>query len=63
MTAFGEPKTVVDRPGDHEVAIYDKYGAELIVGTANNTFLSLYTGCHLTQEAKEHGKPDDTPLY
>lgn len=55
---FGTPKTVVDRHGDHEIAIYDTYGAELIFGTANNTILSLATGCHLTHEAKKRGKPE-----
>lgn len=61
---FGEPKTVVDRQGDHEVAIYDDYGAELIFGTAKNTIVGLSTGCHLTREAHERGKPKpEEPLY
>ncbi|WP_407919867.1 LppA family lipoprotein [Haloechinothrix halophila] len=55
---FGEPKTVADRRGDHEVAIYDRYGAELIVGTAKNTILSLSTGCHLSRDAHRRGTPD-----
>ncbi|MPY99726.1 MAG: hypothetical protein GEU97_17370 [Actinophytocola sp.] len=54
---FSEPKTVVDRKGDHEIAIYDRYGAELIFGTAKNTILSLSTGCHLSREAHQRGTP------
>lgn len=61
---FGEPKTVVDRSGDHEVAIYDTYGAELIFGTAKNTIVGLTTGCHLTREAHQRGAPKpEEPLY
>lgn len=51
-------KVVVDRKGDHEVAIYDDYGAELIFGTAKNTILSLTTGCHLNREAHQRGTPE-----
>lgn len=55
---------VIDKPGDHEVSITDRYGAELIFGTAKNTILSLSTGCHLTREAHQRGKPaEDKPLY
>lgn len=61
---FGEPKTVVDRKGDHEVAIYDRYGAELIFGSARNTILSLATGCHLSRDAHQRGTPKpEEPLY
>ncbi|PRX44939.1 putative LppA-like lipoprotein [Prauserella shujinwangii] len=61
---FGEPRTVVDRPGDHEVAIYDTYDAELIIGTAENTIVGLSTGCHLTREAHQRGTPEpEEPLY
>lgn len=61
---FTDPRTVVDRPGDHEVALYDPYGAELIFGTAKNTIVSLSTGCHLTSEAHRRGSPaPEEPLY
>lgn len=60
---FTQAKPVVDRPGDHEVSITDRYGAELIFGTAKNTILSLSTGCHLTREAHQRGKPENNPLY
>ncbi|EIE99182.1 LppA family lipoprotein [Saccharomonospora glauca] len=61
---FTDPRTVVDRPGDHEVALYDQYGAELIFGTAKNTIISLSTGCHLTSEAHRRGTPaPEEPLY
>jgi hypothetical protein len=54
---FGEPGIVVDRPSDHEVTFRNNYGAELWFGTAANTTLSLTTGCHLTREAHQRGKP------
>ncbi|MQA61374.1 MAG: hypothetical protein GEU86_07720 [Actinophytocola sp.] len=60
---FTETKVVVERPGDHEVAIYDRYGAEIIFGTARNTILSMSTGCHLTREGHERGRPAEKPTY
>jgi hypothetical protein len=54
---FGEPAVVVDRPSDHEVSLRDKYGAELLFGTARNTTLSVSTGCHLTSAAHRRGTP------
>lgn len=54
---FGKPEVVVERPQDHEVALRDRYGAELIFGTAKNTILSLSSGCHLTREAHQRGTP------
>lgn len=61
---FERVTPIIDKPGDHEVSIKDRYGAELIFGTAKNTILSLSTGCHLTREAHQRGKPaEDKPLY
>lgn len=60
---FDRVEIVVDKPRDHEVAITDGYGAELIFGTARNTILSLSTGCHLSHQAHQRGTPDDAPLY
>jgi hypothetical protein len=51
------PVGSVDRPGDHEVAFYDDYQAQLTVGTGKHTGLLLITGCHLTAEAKRRGHP------
>lgn len=44
---FGPPKTVVDRPGDHEITATDGYGGAYQFGTARNTVLMVSTGCHL----------------
>lgn len=61
---FTSARPVIDKPGDHEFSIKDRYGAELIFGTAKNTILSLSTGCHLTREAHQRGKPaPEKPLY
>jgi Lipoprotein confined to pathogenic Mycobacterium len=54
---FGAPAVVVDRPSDHEVSLRDSYGAELLFGTAENTILSVGTGCHLTEAAHQRGTP------
>lgn len=43
---FGDPVTVVDGPGDHEVSLVDRYGGELIFGTRTNTAMYVRTGCH-----------------
>ncbi|MBB5910253.1 LppA family lipoprotein [Actinoalloteichus hymeniacidonis] len=48
---FGEPETVVDRPGDHEIVGRDPFGARYTFGTAANTLLTVITGCHLPEEA------------
>ncbi|MBP2331020.1 hypothetical protein JOF56_011405 [Kibdelosporangium banguiense] len=60
---FGDPKTVVNRPSDHEVSTRDGYGAELLFGTAKNTILTLTTGCHLTAAAHQRGTPTAKPTY
>ncbi|MGH3694715.1 MAG: LppA family lipoprotein [Pseudonocardiaceae bacterium] len=44
---FGPPKTVVDRPSDHEITATDQYGGAYQFGTARNTVLMVSTGCHL----------------
>lgn len=54
---FGPPKTVVDRPGDHEITATDRYGGGYQFGTASNTVLMVSTGCHLP--ADNH--PQTTP--
>ncbi len=52
---FGEPKVVIDGPGDHEVSFRGKYGGSLLFGTGGGTILTVYTGCHLTEEAHSRG--------
>lgn len=63
QNGFDRVNTVIDRPGDHEVAITDRLGAELIFGTAKNTIVSLSTGCHLSREAHERGTPSERRSY
>jgi hypothetical protein len=46
-----------NKQGDHQFNIKDPYGAELSLGTAKNTLLTLVTGCHLTAEAHKRGTP------
>jgi hypothetical protein len=58
---FGEPETVVNRVDDHEVAIRDGYGAQIIFGTAKNTIFRITTGCHLTVAAHQRGTPAPKP--
>ena len=52
---FGEAKVVVDRPSDHEVSFRGKYGGSLLFGTGGGTILTVWTGCHLTEEAHSRG--------
>ncbi|UKD56634.1 LppA family lipoprotein [Amycolatopsis sp. FU40] len=60
---FDTSQVTVDRPGDHEVVLRDKYEAELNVGTAANTTLLLRSGCHLTAAAKKRGAPAPRLTY
>jgi PAS domain-containing protein len=52
-----KPEIIVDRPGDHEVVYRKPDGALITFGTAVNTPLDVETGCHLTAEAHQRGKP------
>lgn len=54
---FGPPKPIVNRPADHEVTVFDPYGATYSFGTAANTLLSGNTGCHLPQAEKDKHAP------
>lgn len=54
---FGAPQTLVDSPGRHEISLRDSYNAELTFGTRVNTSLQVLTGCHLTADAYQRGKP------
>lgn len=54
---FGAPATVADVPGQHEISLKDKYGAEITFGTRVHTSLLIQTGCHLTPEAHRRGTP------
>ncbi|PRY51624.1 putative LppA-like lipoprotein [Knoellia remsis] len=44
---FGDPKVVIDKPGQHVVSLYDKDGAELSINSEVNTAVSIYGACHL----------------
>jgi hypothetical protein len=48
-TGFGAARTVVDRPGEHEVVLRGERESLLRFGTLQNATLRLETGCHLTQ--------------
>lgn len=52
-----KPEVVVDRPGEHDVVFRKPDGAWVGFGTAVNTTLTMATGCHLTAEAHQRGKP------
>lgn len=52
---FGEPEVAIDGPSDHEVTFRGKYGGSLLFGTGGGTILTVYTGCHLTEEAHSRG--------
>jgi len=54
---FGAPRVIVSGPSDHEVSFRDRYDGELLFGTGANTILGASTGCHLTEEAHQRGKP------
>lgn len=43
-----------------EIQIKDRYGAELYVGTGNNTIVGISIGCHLNPDAKRRGTPTST---
>lgn len=60
---FDAGRTTVNRPNDHEIVFFDRYGAELNFGSAVRTTLLLRTGCHLTPEAKQRGSLAPTPSY
>lgn len=44
---FGDEHALLDRPGDHQMSVYDAEGAELSVGTGVNTVATIYGACHL----------------
>ena len=54
---FGAPRVIVSGPSDHEVSFRDMDNGELLFGTGANTILGASTGCHLTEEAHQRGKP------
>jgi hypothetical protein len=57
------PISPVNRSGEHEADFYDAYKAELVFGTAVNTTMTFSTGCHLTAQAKQRGRPAARPTY
>jgi hypothetical protein len=65
-TGYGfdpKPEVVVNQPGDHTVIFHDASNAKLNFGSAVNTVLSVFTGCHLTAEAHRRGTPTPKPTY
>lgn len=48
---FTTTETVVDRPGDHEIAIQGPYGSVLHLSTLEVATLYIETGCHLTPDS------------
>jgi hypothetical protein len=55
---FTTVQTIVDKPGDHALAIQGSYGAILNVGVGKRTTLDIRSGCHLLPGAT---KPTPTP--
>lgn len=52
---FGEPKVVIEGPGNHEVSLRDAFDGELLFGTGANTILGAFSSCHLSEEAHQRG--------
>jgi len=60
---FGEAKVVVDGPSDHEISFRGRYGGSLLFGTGGGTILTVWTGCHLTEEAHKRGTYEPPKEY
>lgn len=65
----GQPQVMNDRPGAHDLRIYDQYKAQLTFtlgqdesGVFRMGFMVI-TGCHLTAAAKRRGHPATPPSY
>ncbi|WP_026452938.1 LppA family lipoprotein [Saccharomonospora iraqiensis] len=55
---FGDPRVIVNEPGNHEIRVRDRFGGDIMLGTEKATVLSSGTGCHLIQGA---GSGEATP--
>jgi hypothetical protein len=55
---FTTVETIVDKPGDHALAIQGPYGAVLDLGVGKRTGIYIRSGCHLLPGAT---KPTPTP--
>ncbi|EAQ00277.1 hypothetical protein JNB_08899 [Janibacter sp. HTCC2649] len=44
---YGDEHTLLDKPGEHQMSLYDEDGSELSVGTGANTVASIYGACYL----------------
>lgn len=44
---YGDEHILLDKPGEHQMSLYDKDGSELSVGTGANTVASIYGACYL----------------
>lgn len=49
---FAAPKTLVDRPGQHDISGVDTFGGNYQFGTQINSSWQVATGCHLPAAAK-----------
>lgn len=56
-SGFDPPTPLVDRPGDHEIVAYDRFGAYFVFGTKEGTILRISTGCHLPDAARTAATP------
>lgn len=43
---YGDELTLLDKPGEHQMSVYDKDGSELSVGTGVNTVATIYGACY-----------------
>jgi hypothetical protein len=48
---FTKVVTVVDKPGNHVMSIYDDYAAEVMFGTEVNTVLDVFGACFIAEAA------------
>jgi hypothetical protein len=44
---YGDEHTLLDKPGEHQMSLYDQDGSELSVGTGKNTVVTIYGACYL----------------
>lgn len=52
-SGFGPPFTVVDNPGEHEIALQGEREAVLTFGTLQNATLAISYGCHLPAAVRD----------
>ncbi|QNG20928.1 hypothetical protein G4H71_09035 [Rhodococcus triatomae] len=62
---FTDPNTVAGQSGNRDVRLYDEFGGQVRFGYNVNLTLSVHSGCHVRQEAKDRFLSGDTsaPSY